>query len=239
MRSRPCVRCMPWPHGFPLVPALPSIGSAGMDIPLFADITGTMAGSDCFNPFVIDSDSLLSSAAPARLPGQTEALPSPGAGCTCVPGFPGQRGARQTLAMAVLQVLPSADDKTSALRIMSFTMLNHPGHTRRYRRFACILADAHARLAVKVVADPSFLPDLHRLPRHRFLGTRHPDCRSIWRLFPVENCASKETSLVWSIPRVQGTLPRGSSRTRPRRVIPACAGLEGSGKAQVAGRLSL
>ncbi len=138
-----------------------------------------MAGSDCFDPFVIDSDYLLSSAAPARLPGQIEALPSLGVGCTCVPGFLRQRGARQTLAMTVLQVLPSADDKTSALRIISFTMLNHPGHTRRYRRFACILADAHARLAVKVVADLSFLPDLHRRPQHRFLGTRHLDCRSI------------------------------------------------------------
>ena len=146
---------------------------------MFADLTGTMAGSDCFNPFVIDSDYLLSSAAPARLPGQIEALPSPDVGCTCVPGFLRQRGARQTLTMTVLQVLPSADDKTSALRIISFTMLNHPGHTRRYRRFACILADAHARLAVKVVVNLSFLPDLHRLPQHRFLGTRHLDCRSL------------------------------------------------------------
>ena len=76
------------------------------------------------------------SAAPARLPGQIEALPSPGVGCTCVPGFLRQRGARQTLTMTVLQVLPSADEKTSALRIISFTMLNHPGHTHRYRRFA-------------------------------------------------------------------------------------------------------
>ena len=60
--GRRCVRCMPWPRGFPLVPALPSIGSAGTRAPLFADFTGTMAGSDCFNPFVIDSDYLLSSA---------------------------------------------------------------------------------------------------------------------------------------------------------------------------------
>ena len=191
MRSRPCVRCMLWPHGFPLVPALPSIGSAGTDIPLFADLTGTMAGSDCFNPFVIDSDYLLSSAAPARLPGQIEALPSPDVGCTCVPGFLRQRGARQTLTMTVLQVLPSADDKTSALRIISFTMLNHPGHTRRYRRFACILADAHARLAVKVVVNLSFLPDLHRLPQHRFLGTRHLDCRSL-------SCRRRRRRRFWS-----------------------------------------
>ena len=88
-------------------------------------------------------------------------------GCTCVPGFLRQRGARQSLADAVLQVLPSVIIRTSALRITVFLLLNHPGHTRRCRRFACILADAHARLAVEVVADLSFLPDLHRLPQRQ------------------------------------------------------------------------
>ena len=175
MRSRPCVRCMLWPRGFPLVPALPSTGSAGTDVPLFAGFAGTMAGSDCFNPFVMDSDSLLSSAAPTRPPGQTEALPSPDAGCTCVPGFLRQRGARQSLTLTVLPVLPSADDKISALRIITVSLLNHPGHTRRCRRFACTLTDAHARLAVEVVADLSFLPDLHRLPLRQFAR-----CSSSW-----------------------------------------------------------
>ena len=123
-----------------------------------------MTESDCFNSYIIDSEYLLSSAAPARLPGRTEALPSPGVGCTCVPGFLRQRGARQTLTMAVLQVLPSVDEKTSALRIMNFTMLNHPGHTHRYRRFMCTLTSEHARLAAEVVVSLSFLSDLHRLP---------------------------------------------------------------------------
>ena len=121
MRTRPCVRCMPWPRGFPLVPALPSIGSAGTAVPLFADFTGAMAGSDCFNPFVIDSDHLLSSAAPARLPGRIEALPSPGVGCTCVPGFLRHRGALRTLAMTVPQMLPSVAARTSALRTVTFS----------------------------------------------------------------------------------------------------------------------
>ena len=164
MRTRPRVRCMLWLRGFPLVSALRSIDSAGTGVPLFADFTATMPESDCFNSFIVDSDYLLSSAAPARLPGQIEALPSRGEGCTCVPGFLRQRGAPQTLTMTVLQVLPSADEKTSALRTITFSLLNHPGHTRRYRRFDRTLTSASARLAVEVVVNLSFLSDLHRLP---------------------------------------------------------------------------
>ena len=84
-RARPCVRCVLWRRGFPLVPALPSFDSAGTEVPLFAALIGTMAESDCFNPFIIDSDSLLSSAAPVRLPGRVEALSGPLRGRTCVP----------------------------------------------------------------------------------------------------------------------------------------------------------
>ena len=65
--------------------------------------------------------------------------------------------------MSALQVLPSVDEKTSALRIISFTMLNHPD-TRRYRRFDRTLTSATARLAVEVVVSLSFPSDLHRLP---------------------------------------------------------------------------
>ena len=98
-RSRPCIRCMLWLRGFPLVSALRSIDSAGTGVPLFANFTATMPESDYFNSFIVDSDYLLSSAAPARLPGQVEALPSPGEGCTCVPRFLRQRGAQQNLTM--------------------------------------------------------------------------------------------------------------------------------------------
>ncbi len=78
-----------------------------------------------------------------------------------------QRGARQSLTVAVLQVLPSVIARTSALRITPFSLLNRPGHTHRYRRFTCTLASARARLAVEVVANLSFLPDLHRLPQRQ------------------------------------------------------------------------
>ena len=109
-RARPCVRCVLWLRGFPLVPALPSVGSAGTEVPLFAAFNGTMAGSDCFNPCIIDSD---------YLPGQVEALSGPLRGRTCVPGFldaaepsrPHESGR---------SVLPSAADKASALRMTVF-----------------------------------------------------------------------------------------------------------------------
>ena len=92
---------------------------------------------------------------PSRVPAQ---------GCTCVHGFLRQRGAPQALTRAVLRVLPSADEKTSALRTITFSVLNHPGHTRRYRRFDHTLTGVAARLAVEVMVSLSFLSDFHRLP---------------------------------------------------------------------------
>ena len=41
-------------------------------------------------------------------------------------------------------------------------MLNRSAHTRRYRRFACLLTDADARLAVEVVV--SLLPPVGLSP---------------------------------------------------------------------------
>ena len=76
-----------------MVPAFPSVDSAGTDAPLFAALNGTMAESDCFNPFIIDSDYLLSSAAPVRRPGRIEALSGPLRGRTYVPGFQRRREA--------------------------------------------------------------------------------------------------------------------------------------------------
>ena len=63
------------------------------EVPLFAALIGTMARSDCSNPFIIDSDYLLSSAAPVRRPGRIGALSGPLRGRTYVPGFLGRRGA--------------------------------------------------------------------------------------------------------------------------------------------------
>ena len=65
----------------------------------------------------------------ARLPGRIDALPSPGVKCTCtcVPGFRRQRGAPQSLTMAVLQVLPSANQGSSTLRTpKTFAALSVP-----------------------------------------------------------------------------------------------------------------
>ena len=76
-----------------MVPAFPSVDSAETDARLFAALNGTMAESDCFNPFIIDSDYLLSSAAPARRPGRIEALSGSLRGRTYVPGFQRRREA--------------------------------------------------------------------------------------------------------------------------------------------------
>ena len=46
-------------------------------------------------------------------------------------------------------MLPSTDLKASAPRIIVFSVLNGPAHPYRYRRFACPLAGADARLAEK------------------------------------------------------------------------------------------
>ena len=54
-------------------------------------------------------------------------------------------------------MLPSTDLKASAPRIIVFPVLNSPAHPYRYRRFACPLAGADARLAGKRgLVTPSF-----------------------------------------------------------------------------------
>ena len=45
--------------------------------------------------------------------------------------------------------MPSTDLKASAPRTIAFTVLNSPAHPCRYRRFACPLTGANARLAEK------------------------------------------------------------------------------------------
>lgn len=61
-------------------------------------------------------------------------------------------------------------DKDLGAPNTAVSMHNHPGHTRRCRRFACILADAPARLAVEVVVGVSFLPDCTGYPSASWLG---------------------------------------------------------------------
>ena len=146
---RPCVRPVLWSCGFPLVDVLPSGSSAGACAPLFAAFFGTMTSSDCFTSYIFRSDYLLSSAAPVRLPGQSEALPSPNAGLTHVPELLRHRGALTPLTLPVRQVLSSALRRTSTLQISDFSVLNRSARTHRYRRFAYTLTDARARLTAR------------------------------------------------------------------------------------------
>ena len=66
------------------------------------------------------------------------------------------------LTLSVRSVLPSISVKISALQISDFSILNSSAHTPRYRRFACILTNADARLAVEVVV--SLLPPVGLSP---------------------------------------------------------------------------
>ena len=66
------------------------------------------------------------------------------------------------LTFSVRSVLPSILSKISTLQISDFSMLNRSAHTRRYRRFASILRDTDARLAVEVVV--SLLPPVGLSP---------------------------------------------------------------------------
>ena len=133
-RARLCVRWVLWLCGFPLVPALPSVDSAGTEVPLFVALIGTMAGSDCFNPFIIDSDSLLSPAAPYDCRGGLKPSQVP---CVDVRACLGFSDAAEPLRPheSGRSVLPSAADRASALRIITISTLNGPARTLRYRHF--------------------------------------------------------------------------------------------------------
>ena len=80
------------------------------------------------------------------------------------------------LTLSVRSVLPSILSKISALQISDFSLLNRSAHTLRYRRFASILTDANARLAVEVVV--SLLPPVGLSPTTlRQLAWRTDSCR--------------------------------------------------------------
>ena len=75
--------------------------------------------------------------------------------------------------------MPSTDLKASAPRTIAFTVLNSPAHPCRYRRFACPLTGANARLAEKRgsvtpsfrgTCTPYLLPVrlAHQIWAHRF-----------------------------------------------------------------------
>ena len=83
------------------------------------------------------------------------------------------------LTLSVRSVLPSTCAKISALQIHHFSVLNSSAHTLRYRRFASILTDANARLAVEVVV--SLLPPVGLSPTTlRQLAWRTDSCRHLF-----------------------------------------------------------
>ena len=83
------------------------------------------------------------------------------------------------LTLSVRSVLPSILSKISALQISDFSLLNRSAHTLRYRRFASILTDADARLAVEVVV--SLLPPVGLSPTTlRQLAWRTDSCRYLF-----------------------------------------------------------
>ena len=59
----------------------------------------------------------------------------------------GHRGPVRPLTIARTNMLPSTSEKASATQTIKFSVLNVPGHTHRYRRFAPTLTGDRARLA--------------------------------------------------------------------------------------------
>ncbi len=156
-RARPCVRRVLWRPEFPWVGALSSSHSAGADAPWFVAFPGRTAPSDFFKPFVLGFGFLLPYTVPPRSAGPLEDLPGSQPKTYGRAGVLGHRGARRPLTQSMPAMVPSADRKTSAPRILVFSVLLSPTHPRRYRRFACPLAGTDARLAEKRgLVTPSF-----------------------------------------------------------------------------------
>ena len=98
------------------------------------------------------------------------------------------------LTLSVRSVLPSILSKISALQISDFSLLNRSAHTLRYRRFASILTDANARLAVEVVV--SLLPPVGLSPTTlRQLAWRTDSCRLYLSLTAIQTFNDKWCSL--------------------------------------------
>ena len=96
-------------------------------------------------------------------------------------------------------MLPSSDLKASAPRIIVFPVLNSPAHPYRYRRFACPLAGADARLAGKRgLVTPSFQ------------GTCTPCLLPVRLAHQIRTCALTHTAPTFGSDRG----PRGDRRIR-------------------------
>ncbi len=156
-RARPCVRRVLWRPEFPWVGALSSSHSAGADAPWFVAFPGRTAPSDFFQPFVLGFGFLLPYTVPPRSAGPLEDLPGSQPKTYGRVGVLGHRGARRPLTQSMPAMVPSADRKTSAPRILVFSVLLRPTHPHRCRRFACPLTGTDARLAEKRgLVPPSF-----------------------------------------------------------------------------------
>ena len=167
--SRLCVRRVLSRRGFPLVEALPSTDSAGARAPLFARFAGSMAPSDFFTPCISGFGYLLPFAAPARLPGQSEDLPGPGGGRTCVPGVSDAAKPFHTSPLhGAVGVAFDAFDRLGASDNLSFgaqypcpraalPTLHHRPHGRQ------CTARGETRSATPFVSR-----DFHPLPFHQF-----------------------------------------------------------------------
>ena len=82
-----CARCGLCPTALPLGPALPSSNSAGLEGPLFAAFSGTMAESDFFQSFIIGLRNNSFPLRPLYDKGRLKDLPGPGGLLRRVPWF--------------------------------------------------------------------------------------------------------------------------------------------------------
>ena len=123
-----------------------------------------MAESDFSHPFIIGYGSSPSRRDPAaRTPRMNERSPgSRSKSSSACRGLRPRRAGRG-LALSPPTVLPSVFDTTSAPRLNETFPARWLAYARPYRRFACVLADAPARLGVDVGRYSFIVSDLHRL----------------------------------------------------------------------------
>ena len=157
-----------------MVEALSSGDSAEARAPLFAALTGRMAPSDFFKPFIIGFGFLHSLPAPLRHVGQSEDLPGSRHKACERAWVLRHRGVRRHLTKAMPAMLPSTDLKASAPRINAFSVLNSPAHSYRYRRFACPSRGPTHGSRRNVVWLLLRFGDLHPLPSASSPGAPDP-----------------------------------------------------------------
>jgi hypothetical protein len=162
--TRRCVRnALCW-IAFPLAPALGSIGSDPDRSASFVDFSATMAGPDFSRPSSSATAPHLPDAIRRRVnaPDGRETSWFPSKEFAHMPGSqtsPGRRSARvcalPRVAFRRHKDVGAQNDIPFAARWLAYA---HP-----YRRFACALADANARLGADAVRYSFIVSDFHRL----------------------------------------------------------------------------